>query len=157
MKKPIEGLELAETLNPLVATINFTYGNATSRLLHFKPLGSSSVYAAIEVADQDADIFSGVIQTLLLRGGLYSHTQPSNGTMNPAVFQFRKEILCTSSGVSHFYFLIAQVDPFCLRKALRLQVTLLRAILVDPLNILPGVSPELSLRKGKADLVPVGL
>ena len=156
MKKPIEAIELAEALYMLGETINRTYGNATSRLLPFKPLGSSSVYAAIEVADQDADIFSGVIQTLLLRGGLCSHTQPSNGAMNPAVFQFRKEVLCTSSGVSHSYFLIAQVDPFCLRKALRLQVTLLRAILVDPLNILPGVSPELSLREGKAELVATG-
>ena len=157
MKKPIEAIELAEALYMLVETINLTYANATSRLLHFKPLGSSSVYAEIKVADRDTALFSGVIQTLLLRGGLYSQKQPSTGTMNPAAFHLHREVRSSSNGLSHSNFLIAQVDPYCLRKALRLQVTLLRAILVDPTNLISEVTPGLLLGEEKADLVPVGL
>jgi len=149
MKKPIEALELAKILNPLVETINLTYGTATSRMLHFTPLGSSSVSARIQVMDRDADLFSGVIKTILLKGGLCSQKQPPNRTVDPITFQFRKDILSNSNVVRHFNFLTAQVDPYCLRKSLRLQVTLLRAILANPDNILPEVSPGLLLGEEK--------
>ena len=92
------------------------------------------------VDEQRGDLLSRIVSTLMTKGGLRSHLDKQDPSIDPLQFSFRTVVQCPRDNVEVVSLLDIRVAQGFSRSAARGQASLLKAIISDRRNLVQAPS-----------------